>query len=90
MSARAIGYIVRTGAYGDSVTDYKYCATRELVEAELVDMGWMDNPALFVYKVTKGEDPAELIQSLAYDSVDPYPDWIVEFNGPHSPKWTRA
>lgn len=90
MPARATSYVVLpSGGYPDTRSDYVECATRADVEAQLVDLGYLDNPGLHVFAVVKGENPAELVIELA-GSVDPYPDWIVEFSRGRHPRWTRA
>ena len=77
MTKRATGYVVLPfGGYPDTATDYVVCATRADVSAWLVDYGWMDNPPISVYVVTKGETAQSVIEELAASS-DPYPDYIV-------------
>lgn len=90
MPARATSYVVLPSVgYPDTRSDYVECATRADVEAQLVDLGYLDNPGLFVYAVTKGESPGEVIDQLV-ESGDPYPDWIVEFSRGRHPRWTRV
>ena len=90
MSARAIGYVVRLfGGYPDTASDYIECATRAAVEAELVDYGWRDNPAVWVYVVTKGQTAAEVIAALVVDP-DPYPDYFVERGPRGGVRWVLA
>lgn len=90
MPARATSYIVLpSGGYPDTRSDYVKCATRGHVEAQLVDLGYIDNPGLWVYTVTKDENPDEYIDQLV-ESGDPYPDWIVEFSRGRNPRWTRV
>lgn len=89
--SRAIAYVVLPyGGYPDTAADYIECPTREAVEAELVDFGWMQNPAVSVYKVTKGETAAEVIAQLVESSGDPYPDWVVEYGPRGGIRWERA
>lgn len=89
--ARAIAYVVLPyGGYSDTAADYVACDTRADVEAQLVDYGWMDNPGVWVYKVTKGQSPAEVIAELA-ESADPYPDYVVtRRRGGYTARWERA
>jgi hypothetical protein len=88
---RATAYVVRQhGGYPDDVSSYKVCATRAEVEAELVDLGYMDNPGVWVYKCTKADkSPSEVIQQLA-NNPDPYPDWVVEFGPRGGVQWSIA
>lgn len=87
---RAASYIVLPhGGYPDCADDYVECGTRDVVEAQLVDYGWMENPGVFVYKVMPGEDPAKVIESLAGDP-DPYPDYVVERGPRGGVRWARA
>lgn len=86
---RATAYVVLPfGGYPDTASDYVECATRAEVEAQLVDLGYLDNAGLWVYTVV-GQTPAEVIAELVA-SGDPYPDWIVEFSRGRNPRWTRA
>lgn len=88
--ARAIGYVVLPhGGYPDTVGDYVACDTRADVERELVDYGWMDNPGVFVYVVTKGETYPGVIDALA-SSPDPYPDYVVERGPRGGVQWNHA
>lgn len=75
---RAVSYVVLPyGGYPDTASDYLTRATRADVERELTDYGWMDNPAIHVFKVTAGMTPEDLITELV-ESRDPYPDYVVE------------
>ena len=88
--SKAISYVVLPfGGYPDTASDYKACATRADVESELSDFGWMDNPAIHVYKVTAGETPESVIATLV-ESGDPYPDYFVEFGPRSGVRWELA
>lgn len=88
--SRAASYVVLPhGGYPDTAGDYVTCATRADVEAQLVDYGWLENPAVSVYRVMPGEDPAAVIADLA-SSLDPYPDYVVERGPRGGVRWTRA
>lgn len=90
MPAPTQSYVVLPhGGYPDTATDYVACPTRADVEGQLVDYGWMDNPGVFVYKVTRGETPESVIAALASDP-DPYPDWVVERGPRGGIQWNRA
>lgn len=87
---RTIGYVVLPhGGYPDTAGDYVACPTRADVEAQLVDYGWMDNPGVFVYRVTTGETMEGTIQALV-ESGDPYPDWVVERGPRGGIQWNQA
>lgn len=88
--ARATSYVVLpAGSYADTATDYVACNTRADVEGQLVDYGYLSNPAVSVYTVLKGQVPADVIDELV-ESHDPYPDFIVERGPLGGVKWTRA
>jgi hypothetical protein len=90
MNARARSYVVLPhGGYPDTASDYIECATRADVEAQLMDYGWMYNPAVTVFIVTKDETPADVIHELIQSS-DPYPDWVVERGPRGGIRWERA
>lgn len=87
---RAVSYVVLPhGGYPDTASDYVECPTRADVEAQLVDYGWMENPAVTVFVVTKDETPAGVIHELTQSS-DPYPDWVVEYGPRSGVRWVRA
>ena len=88
--AKAISYVVLPfGGYADTALDYVECATRADVEAQLVDYGWMNNPSVHVYKVTKGETAASVIAELVA-SRDPYPDYSVDRGPRGGVQWNIA
>ena len=88
--SRAIGYVVLPfGGYPDVPGDYLARATRADVEAELVHYGWMNNPAISVYKVTAGQTAASVIAELS-TSLDPYPDFTVGRGPRGGTVWTIA
>jgi hypothetical protein len=88
--SRAIGYVVLPhGGYPDTASDYLARATRAAVEAELVDYGWMNNPAISVYKVTAGQTAESVIAELS-TNPDPYPDYVVERGPRGGTVWTIA
>ena len=77
--AKAIGYVVlHSMDYSDIPENFVPCRTRADVEAQLVDLGYMRNPGVWAYKVTKGVTAQELITELV-ESHDPYPDFTVEY-----------
>jgi hypothetical protein len=85
---KATGYVVLPyGGYPDTASDYVYCPTRATVEAKLVDFGWMANPAIHVYKITRGETAETVIAQLVA-SGDPYPDYSVEFGACGGVVWS--
>ena len=87
---KAIGYVIcQSGGYPDDRNSYKPCATRALVEAELVDYGWLENPGLYVYKLAAGQSAESVIDQLI-ESRDPYPDYIVERGPRGGIRWERA
>jgi hypothetical protein len=88
--SRAIGYVVLPyGGYSDTASDYLPRATRNDVEAELEDYGWMNNPAIYVYKVMAGRTAESVIAELSA-SPDPYPDFVVERGPRGGTVWTIA
>ena len=88
--AKAIGYIVRHAMdYPDDRASYIPCKTRALVEDQLVDLGWMDNPGVFVYTYVAGGNAAAVIDELI-ESRDPYPDYVVERGPRGGVRWERA
>jgi len=81
--------VLPAGAYADTVSDYIACATRAEVAAQLVDYGYLSNPAVSVFTVPKGYTGEHVIASLA-QNVDPYPDYIVERGPRGGVQWNRA
>ena len=81
--------VVQAMDYKTDPESFKVCYNRHAVESELIDYGYMENPAVQVYNVPVGVDPHDYAYSLAGD-VDPYPDWIVERGPRGGVKWERA
>ena len=88
--AKAIGYVViQSMGYSDTRADYAICKNRAAVEAELLDFGYMQNPGVFVYIVTRGQTADTVIDALV-KSHDPYPDYVVERGPRGGVRWERA
>ncbi len=88
--AKATGYLVRHwNAYPDEALSYIPCATRAEVEDQLIDYGYMENPGVHVYKLTKGETASRTIADLIVDP-DPYPDYVVERGPRGGVQWNIA
>lgn len=81
-------YWVRThGGYPDDPSAYLPAnSKRECAELGLVDLGYLENPCAFVYRVSR-DVPASLAPWL---EVDPYPDFVVEFGPRGGIRWDIA
>ena len=89
MSQR-IAYVVRHySSYPDTPSDYVDCMTRADVAAQLVDLGYMQNPGVYVYIRLRSESFAGRVRELCED-VDPYPDYVVERGPRGGVRWERA
>jgi len=87
---RAAGYlVVQAMDYKDDPASYTYCRTRADVAAQLIDFGYLENPAVQVFALNVGEDPhtSALVLSRI---LDPYPDWVVSRGPRGGVVWERA
>lgn len=85
-----VAYVVLPfGGYADTAADYVDCMTRADVEAQLVDYGWMNNPAVHVFIRLRSESFAGRVRELV-ESKDPYPDYVVERGPRGGVQWNRA
>lgn len=73
-------WVLQASGYSDTQRDYTPAASRAAVAAELVDLGYLDNPAVTVF-VGEREPWAE---------SDPYPDWQVSRGVRGGVNWERA
>ena len=88
--SRATGYVVLpAGGYPDTASDYIACPTRDDVAAELVDYGYLDNPSVWAYKVTRGNTAESVIADLS-SNPDPYPDFVVSRGARGGVIWQNA
>ncbi len=77
-------YWVRThGGYPDTQSDYIAAnSKRECAEVGLIDLGYLDNPGAFVY-LNDGVN-------MPWESIDPYPDWVIERGPRGGVRWETA
>ena len=89
MMAKAIGYIVlHAGSYSDTRSSFIPCKTRDAVENR-VQLGWNDEPGVWIYTVTRGQTADAVIDALV-ESRDPYPDYVVKRGPRGGYVWQRA
>lgn len=73
-------WVLPYARYADTESDYVRAANKAEVFAQLVDYGWMSNPAVHVY----------VGERTPWNEVDPYPDYVAERGPRGGVRWERA
>lgn len=73
-------HVLQANGYSDTQADYVTVSGKDAAEAELIDFGYLDNPAITVYA---GEREP-------WTEDDPYPDFIVSRGPRGGIRWQRA
>ena len=73
-------HVLQANGYPDTRADYVTVSGREAVAGGLIDLGYLDNPAVTVYDGTR--EP--------WNELDPYPDFVVSRGPRGGVNWERA
>jgi hypothetical protein len=73
-------WVLQVNGYSDTRRDYARASNRDAVALELVDLGYLENPAVTVYAGDR----------TPWAEEDPYPDWVVSRGPRGGVRWERA
>lgn len=73
-------WVLQFNDYSNDSKSFTPCNNRSEVASELIDLGYLDNPAVTVFDGTR----------TPWDEEDPYPDFIVSRGPRGGVNWERA
>jgi len=73
-------WVLQANGYPDTFGDYSACEDRREVQEQLIDLGYLENPAVTVFSGAR----------RPWTETDPYPDWVVSRGPRGGVNWDRA